>query len=336
MFRGYLEEAFSKKLPSFFLVISPDPYDRKKIIDLICRYLPHKNTYSVERLSAKDDSVLKMKSQLDAPSLFGGDPLIIYEDVESIKKSDIKELSKLLKGSIFGYLLCGAKIKPSNLADFEKAGVVLDLTYEKIWEKHKRFAELIVSKCAQAKKSISPEAVESFLDQAGFDRAQIEQEIEKLITYVGDKLQVEVKDVEEVIVSIKQHTLWQIAEKIIWGDRDVVFEEMDMSFFHGLLAALRFQLQLGLKIASIQETDEEGFDRYQLPRMNPKVFQLRKEIAAVRKSYFFKNALTYLYEIDLLSKNQVNYPQLLMDFFISKLSYMVTHEIEHEKVNYSS
>lgn len=327
IFRKYLEGSIKEKLQSKFLVINYDNYERTKFMDFILSYLPHENSFSISKFSAKDTTASQIQNYLNAPSLFGGSPIVVYDDIEVLKKADSKLIVEYLHdNNANSFLICGAKKKPSIFSDFEKYSAVLDLTFEKAFEKHKRYSDVIVEKCARAKKIVSPQAIEQLILQVGMDLSQIEQEVEKLITYIGDKQTIEIEDIKKIIISIKQHTLWQIAEEIIWGERKVSFDCMDITFFHGLVAALRFQLQMGLKLASIIEKGKKVDDfSSSFPRMNPKILNFRKEVAKIRGVKFFEKGLVSLFEIDLLSKSNFSMPNVLIDLFISKIKYLLTH-----------
>ena len=133
--------------------------------------------------------------------------------------------------------------------------MVLDLSLEKIWDKEKRYKEYVKEKCAQAKKIISAQNIDKLLSKVGIDLVAIQHETEKLITYVGSRNVIEYQDIKEISTTHVGYTLWQVAEKIVWEKKiNIVQEHIDSSFFHGLVQAIRYQLQLGLKIQTFLES----------------------------------------------------------------------------------
>ena len=159
------------------------------------------------------------------------------------------------------------------------------------------------------------------MQKVGLDAAVLEHEIEKVITYVGDKKTITKDDISAVCLSSLQYSLWQLAEKIVWKQElDRNFSHMEASFFHGLISSLRMQLQQGLKMASLIEKNAKPDDfSNAFPRLYPKQLERKKQTAQSLGKKWFQSALIELFEIDIYSKNNVNSFSLLWDLFCSKM-----------------
>ena len=311
----------------FYLVISPNDYDREKIIQWIVERCMQGQNGEILHLKATQKTVEEVLFQFHSPSLFGGENFIIFDEIEQLNKKDIDKLVKFLQEEISsGYFLFAAKGRSVGAIynAMQKKGIILDLSLEKPWEKEKRIHAFVKEKCFHMKKKIFIEALDIFIQRVGLDLALVEQEIDKLITYVGEKKEIEKRDVLAISIQTEQSNYWQLAEKIIEG-KELSFFHMDTALFHSLIIALRHHLQVGYKIASFLKKGERDLNKY-FPRMPVKVLSRKKALAEKRGSQFFKKGLQFLYEIDLLSKNNFHCFSLLLDYFRIK-----THLLSEKK-----
>lgn len=318
--------------PSFekikcYLVVAGDAYEREKIFSYILKKINVKK-FDLTRFSS-ECSLSQIINAFQSPSLLGGDPLVVIDDLENFSKETIQNLNEYIKNHDC-CLLIGAQSRACCFALYcaiEKKGLVFDLTGEKAWEKEKRIANFIVEKCINAQKHISSIVIDALFDKVGMDLALAEQEIDKLIIYAADKKSIEPEDVESICpVNINQ-SVWQIAEDAVWGKIEFDNVSIDVNFFHLLISAIRYQLETGYRIASLIEDKKERDLSPYFPKMYPRALEKKKEMAARRKSVFYKKALTDLFEIDLLSKT-INYDfSHLLDLLKTKLLYLSSHDV---------
>ncbi len=321
-FKKHLEASFPSNLSLFYLVVALDDFERTKIIDNIACYLP-RSILSMSKMSSSS-SMKEITESLCSPSLFGGQNVVIIDELENFKNQDIQLITSHVKqNKILGFVIFAARNKKSFLTLFneiDKRGVVLDLSQEKTWDKEKRLSNFIVEKCARAKKSITPEAIAVVFSQIGTDMSAIENEIDKVSAYVGEKYLIEKKDILEICSLSNTSTIWQIAEEMVWDDPFASISEnyiVDSVFFHSLVIALRYHLQEGYKMAEAIEKKLVLADIF--PALRPKALQKRKEKALACGSGYFKEALKSLFEIDLQSKSGSPSFTILLDIFRAKL-----------------
>jgi DNA polymerase III delta subunit len=326
-FKKHIESSFPSHLANLYLIIVNESFERLRIIENFICYLPRNNALSILRFAADKTSIKEVILNLDSPSLLGGLPIIILDEIDLYGRKEILELVSYLKlGRLNGYLILASKDKKSILtllSEVDRRGLVLDLSLEKPWVKQHRLAHFIVEKCAQAKKSISEDAKETILSFMGGDMSAIEKEVEKVITYVGEKSTIEKSDILSICSNISSITVWQIAEAIIWRENPFLAtlekeHSIDSVFFHSLVIALRYNLQEGLKLATAIEEDLNLSQLF--PTWKPKVLQSKAEVATRLKSSFFREMGDFLFEIDLLSKEGNSSFLTLIDFFRIKLA----------------
>lgn len=324
--KKHFETSSVDKIKSYLIVI-PDSYEREKIFSFILKKINTKR-FNISRFSL-DFKLSQIINTLQSPSLLGGEPLIVIDDLDSFSKQDLQNFSNLVKSLDF-YVIIGSSTKQacsSIYSTIEKKGLVFDLSSEKIWEKEKRIADYIVDRCIQAQKSISSIVIDVLFNKVGLDLAIIEQELEKLILYTSDKKSIDLEDVETLCPVNLTQTVWQMAEDIVWGKINFDNFSIDVNFFHLLISAIRYQLETGYKIASlIEDKKVQDLSSY-FPKIYPRSLEKKKEIATTNTSLFYKKALKELYDIDLLSKTiNVNTTSLL-DILKTKLLYLSTYDI---------
>lgn len=310
-FQKHLASAAPQNLCRCYLAAVPDDYERAKAIGAIRSYFPASQAIV---FSGSEASCREIADALLSPSLFGGEPMVLIDEAEKMGKKELQALSDLVgHARLCGYLLCGSRSKTLLTASFEKAGVVLDLTEEKPWDKEKRLGEQISERAAQAGKRLAPDAVPLLFERLGFDAALLDGELDKLICYVGDRPMIDRSDIFRISASSKTQTLWVAAEEIVWEGG---VPSLDAGSFHGLIPALRSQLSLGMKIASLasSQTPREEWSSH-LPKIWPKTLEKRSAQAVRLGSSYFQKGLDLLFEIELLSRTGQTNEAALLDLF---------------------
>lgn len=304
-FKREIERSFPHDIRDLYFLIVEDAFERKKIIENIICYLPKKSTFSIVKLSEKH-TLQEILTEIETFSIFDEKKIVVVDRLELFKKSEIQLIVKHLNkmgSSSFLILACGDKRDLLTLENsVNKRGIILDLSEEKPWDRKKRISTLITSQAAQAKKSIKEDAKKLFIKIVGLDFASLENELFKLIAYVGDKEVIEIGDVEEVTTSSKYKNSWKVAKDIVWGETfSEDLEILDSSSFVLLLAAIRYNLQEGLLLL-----DGGGYKKR------------AAKAKALGKSFFIRG-LVNLFEIEYLFKSSSINSKVLLDIFINRL-----------------
>ena len=285
-----------------------DDYERKKAVDAILSALATPDAFV---RAAGISSLIEM---LQSPSLFGDEPIVFLDETEKLSKQDQLSLTQWIEQPVSsGYLILGARGKTSFVGAVEKQGVILEMLEEKPWEKEKRLIEQIEERVQRSGKKLSSDAAPLLLERIGPDPSLLDLEIDKLLCFVGDRLNVERSDIFRISGASHSNTLWQVAESIVW-ERGEGVESSDQ--FHPLVPLIRYQLQLGLKLASLVETGvpSEQFASH-FPKLRQKTLDQRKGPAAHRGSSWFRKALDLLFELELLSRDGSSRTESMLDLF---------------------
>ena len=266
-----------------FLVINSNDFERKYFTDEVSRVVSKGNSLSVFKTFANKTPLDQVFSDLYMPSLLGGEPVVVYDEIEQLCSKDIKNIEAHLKKELVnGFLILGAR-KKNNIASVlsrsDQMGIVLDFSGEKYREKGQRLAQFVRGYCENEKKRISQEIVDDLIEKSSKDMATLEKELEKVITYIGDRQEITFDDLQKIATTTNQSSIWQLAEKIVWEHRlSDNIQYNDAPTFHSLVASIRYQLHIGYKLSEFakRNLNYEDHKKY-FPRMQSWLFQKRKQ-----------------------------------------------------------
>jgi DNA polymerase-3 subunit delta len=320
-FLKHLREAAPHHFSRVYWIAIPDSFDRAKVLETLVKAVRGTNQV-LETFHGAACDVKSVLDRLQTPSLFGGEPLLVLEEAEKLTKSQVALLEPFVsRPPLFGYFFMGAAGKSPLAAAAEKGGVILDLLEEKPWDKEKRLQEQMEKKAQSVQKRLAPSVASFLLERLGFDASMLEQELDKLFCYVGDREIVERTDVEAIGSQNRSFSAWQIAEELIWEGR--LSQPIDEPLFHALLPALRTQLQTGRKIATLLEANasREEWDRA-LPRMFAKTLQKRSSQVSFLGGAYFARGLKALFELELQSRGDFDSWGALFDRFRGHVAHV--------------
>ncbi|MBF8262771.1 MAG: hypothetical protein HW387_436 [Parachlamydiales bacterium] len=317
-FERQIAAASSDQRGRLFLIAQADDFERRKAIDTTLAFVAAPDAF-VSRFLGEDATVRAVMDALNSPALFSPECVVVVDDAD---KKLIDALFAQLKGPLsFGYLLLGVKGKISS-SFAETHGIVLDLMEERPWEKEKRWTEKLHEKARAAGKRLAPDAAQWMMERLEKDAAVLDSEMDKLVCYCAHKSSIEKSDVEEICSASRTHTLWQIADEMVWAKifRSDAADMRDPSFFHGLLPSLRMQLNIGMKMHDLH-LSQVPFSEWgaHFPKIWPKTLEKKAQTAQRLGSTFFRDGLDRLFEIELLAKNSAAPLDAMLDFFRVRL-----------------
>lgn len=317
-FYKHLKGSAPHHLCRIYLICCSDPYERKAALDRVLSYLKGPDSL-VSHFCAGDAPFGKVLDALNSPKLFGGDPLVVVDEVD--KKLHDALSPWFVEPLEYGYLFMTSKTRV-NHSFAEKHGVVLDLTQEKPWEREKRWITTLHEMAQNAGKKINQDAAQLLLERLDSDAALVSNEMYKLLCYSADRSVVSRADVEEVCRVSKNYSLWHVADELIWEKnfRASAADLSDSSFFYGLLAALRQQLQIGLRMSALIEAQVPLSEwKAHFPKIWPKALERKARIAQRFCAKYFRNGLNLVFEMELLAKNGQVPTEALIDSFRAKV-----------------
>jgi len=308
-FEKHLNESAALHLSLIYMLITPCSYERElleeKVVGAFKKKDPqmHGVAWSAQALSM--DAFLE---ELNTRQLFETEKCLVLKDVEKLKKREMEQLAHYLE----------------HPAPFSRLMVLLDLSDEKPWDRQKRLRIWLNNEAIREGKPFTVEASTRLFEQIGTDMPTLRRELEKLICYVGDRPQIDLRDVEAICATPQLETLWQQAEALVFGGGTVVRSSTaDVSWLLMLLSATRSQLQNGLMIASLQEKGYSVHETaHHLPQLRLSALEKCFPVVLRRKRGYFEKALQLHFETELLAKNSSFAPSVLFDMFHLKLLHL--------------
>ena len=314
-FEKHLQDAAPDHLSLVYLVVSPCPFERKKIIEKICEALLLKDPPPL--CSPPQASIF---DELNTRSLLGEKTVVTLDGVDKWKKAEIEPLLRYIENpSPFSHLILGAasgKGCKDLYARGKKHLVSLDLSEEKPWDRKARLERYAVHCIEQKGKNLSPQAAAHLLELLGPDLSALEQELHKLLCFIGVKKEISLSDIHAICCAKKELLPWHLAEAILWDTKPVPIDpHFDLQDLFPVIGQLRSELQTALQIRTLLEQGENpGNIREQFPQ-----WKGEKKIAHVRThpSAFYRHLLHSLFEMELLAKNSSFSPTLLLNQWIA-------------------
>ncbi len=325
-FGKHLKDATPHHLSSLYIILCPHAYERQKVFGGILSAIRQaKSDATILKFSAQEGKIPKALEEIASLSLFGEEKIVILDALEEAKKGEMEALECALSAPLSAstLLLGSSQARPLQrlLTIVKKEAVILDLLKEKPWDRKARLQKWLSAHFKRGKKEISAKALEAlFASAAEDDFALLEQEAEKLITFVGSRERVTEEDVSALLTGSPKEQLWKVAEALVWDHNpeavDAVQESSDLFI---LMAAVRSQLQTGLKMAECLERQEEI--ELASVRAFPKTLEKYKmKLASLKRSYF-EEGLRALFECELKAKNSSHPPELLWHHLCLKIDY---------------
>ncbi|MFO1021881.1 MAG: DNA polymerase III subunit delta [Planctomycetales bacterium] len=183
---------------------------------------------SVVRLSGKTVDLAAVTDELRMVSMWGDRRLIIVEEADDFVKQYRGGLEKYVQNPVKkSVLLLLVNSWPSNtrLAKMvAELGLDLDCGALKPAELFKWLAEHAKG---TYEKQLTRDAAQQLVELAGTDLGQLDQELSKLASYVGDQPQISVDAVRTLVGGWKAETTWGMLDAVRDGKIDVALHLLD-------------------------------------------------------------------------------------------------------------
>ncbi len=294
-FDKHLSQGVSFQLSRVFLVVSPCPYERRRIVDKVVAAIRVKEgEVHFQGVDAKS-SIEGVIGELNTMSLFKSKQVLYLDGVDKVKGESLDLLCDYAaKPSAFSYLVLGASAFKGVSELYSKGKrelVVCDLSQEKPWERKARLKGMLVEDLLKEGKQLSPEAWECLLENRELSLQALQSQLDKLLAYAGERSHLNLQDVQALCPSQKSLGLWELTEALAWKEAFPKCDETTSSLLLPLLFQLRTQMQWGLSVALLLEGGVQPQDiRHQFPEIRPavldKIFHGAEDTEAVFSSGF--------------------------------------------------
>ncbi len=276
-FEKHLQNGAARFPPPLYLLIGKEDFSRRKALEALLKtYGDLSSSSAVKTLEGDHPAIFE---ELGALSLFSKRSILVLNAIEKWSKPTQKHVEKVLASPNTSQLLIlnGTALNKNTTLykRCETIGVLLEVPEEKPWEKEKSLAAWLIQAAQNLGKQCDPIAAQLLVKQLGVDQALLEQELFKLVCYVGERRRIEIADVATICGTLPTQTAWQLADALIKGDLAAAWPIanqllLDPQQLLPLLRALRSQWQNGLQMTSLhqQGVSPEHIQRH-FPNLSP-------------------------------------------------------------------
>lgn len=324
-FEKHLLEAKKEHLAPVYLLAIPDAYERKRMAEQVAARISF--FYPDSTFTLKDSlPILHLLDELNTISLFEKNRIIFYDSIQSMKKEELNGLIRYFANPTSStYLLMGishAKMAQEIYMEGKKHLISCDFTEEKPWDRKERLKNYLRRFVAARKKKCSLFLIEQLLEKRGMDLAILEQDFEKIITFIGERLNIEEQDLAAICTDQKLANLWQLSDEILFCKQKILLDsEIDISCLISLIGQIRIQLQRSLEIRILLEKKMSYAEIcLKLPMIKKKLLEKLVFLAQERQKKWFIQALHQLFQIEMLAKNSAGTPAILLHMLNCQLT----------------
>jgi DNA polymerase III subunit delta len=328
----HLEGAAPAHFAPVYMILSKDDFSRKMANEKLISHLLGNQPPNPTSLCIFDDEKIDIErvlQELESMGFFSTKRVIVVHHAENLLKAATEKLLAYYENPNPSVYLVLTATSISGATNFYKkselVGVVLEIAEEKPWEKEKTLKEWIDQKVSSFGKQLDAAANQLLLKQIGTDQATLNQEIEKLVCFVGERRQITPQDVYEICISLNVENVWQLGEAIFRRDpatalRIALALLQDGTPILMLLRQIRSQFQTDFQVCTLIAQGGSGSDvTKQFGYMKGQILERHMQLAKNYGIQRFRKGLILLDETELAAKNSATECSYLMERLIAKL-----------------
>jgi DNA polymerase-3 subunit delta len=342
-FEKHLEGAAPQHFSSLYFIVGKDLFECQRAIHLILRFLLPSQSMRELALSTFEGSQVeetKLEQALYSRSFFTKSQVIWIKQAEKLKKSIQESLEKyFIRPQPGQYLLLSAMSWQKNTSFYkmiEREGVILDIAEIKSWEKEKYLAEWVNKQATAARKLMSYQNCQLLVKHTGHDQALLEQEIEKLICYCGERKEITAQDIKAICSHQHADSIWQLGEALFRRDTATALLIVQALLVEGqavlpLLRQIRAQFQTEYQICLLLAQGKQAQEITQeFPYMKGQILDRHIQQAQQYGVEAFKQGLLALDAAEMRAKNSSMDERLLIELLIMQLTASCTTYLIYE------
>ena len=244
----FLSELESRKLKPAYVLVGDEAFFRKRCREAILEHLvaPDSRDFSFFDFDLSETSLTEILDRARTPSLMAPFQVFFVRGVKALfgrgsNEEKIGAIADYCKNPNPDALLVFVADHISIPADARKMEMTDKDRYQKIREdlgpmcgivelarvQEGEAVRWIGEYCATRDVTIDADGARELVDALGGDMMTISNELEKLILYVGDKKKISLVDVETMVLSAKQRSLYELTDAISLKDRVRALQVLD-------------------------------------------------------------------------------------------------------------
>jgi DNA polymerase-3 subunit delta len=244
----FMSELEARKLKAAYVLVGDEAFFRKRYRDAILEHLvaPDSRDFGSFEYDLSETSLAEILDRARTPSLMAPFQVFFVRGVKTLfgrgsNEEKIAAIAEYCKNPNPDALLMFVADHISIPADARKMEMTDKDRYQKIREdlgpicgiielarvEEGEAVRWIGEYCATRGVKIDPDGARELVDALGGDMMTISNELEKLILYVGEKKKITLGDVETMVLSAKQRSLYELTDAISLKDRVRALQVLD-------------------------------------------------------------------------------------------------------------
>ncbi len=305
-----------KAAGSTFLVVAREAFDREQGEKIL---VGESNVSVVLGENARG-----LMDELESGSLFSTQRAVLLRGAERLPTAIAQELARYCERPNLNVTLVMTAATRPHATLYKAVEVTVDIAAPKPWEEERAIAEWLAGEARQRGKQLT--AAPQLVATVGSDKLLLIQELEKLITFVGDAPAIDGAAVTALAVGMPTAAVWSLGQAILAGDacravrvwRDLAAQRVAPL---AVVATLRSQINKGLTLASMAA---RGATRQEmgkaLPQLRDKALYRSLQEAQGYGVARLREALLHLSALELQLKNQKLPEATVVDLLIVRLA----------------
>ena len=332
-FEKHLASASPEHLCQLYFILGKEGFERKAAFEKLRTYYfkgQKADAFSVKTFEGERFSLAELMGELNAGALFAKKRIVLLQDAEKLDKASMQRLEGYFEKPNNSICLVISAASVNHSTNFykkgEMAGIVLEMAEEKPWEKEKSIHLWIAEVLAAENRRISQPASQRLVKLLGPQQSVLQNELQKLICYIGDRKEIQVEDIAAITTTLSVETGWQLGDAIFGRDTASALRISKSMLNDGvpfilLLRQLRSQFQTGMHISGIlAQGGTPGDITEKLPNLRGVILERNMRMAQGYGLKRYKEGLLKIDEIELQSKNSGIDHDLLAELVIIKLT----------------
>lgn len=276
-----------RNVRSFYVLAGSDRFLKRMVLEQLVALLTSepKGEWSQSVYAGDSDQLAEVLTELQTPALWGERRVIVVDDADQFVSRFRESLEKIAGQTTAGVLILLVDKWASNtrLAKSLPSDAVIVCEPPKAWQ--------LVGWCQKRAisaygKQIAAEAAELLVELIGGDLGLLEQELNKLAIYVGQRDGITLQDVDKLVARNRMQTVWQILDALGQGRLAEALLILNRLLEQGeeplaILGALSWQLR---RVAQVARLIEQGLsDKSAAARVGLPAWQREKVLALVHQ-----------------------------------------------------
>lgn len=256
-------------------------------------------------------------AEFESTSFLIEERMIVVEEVEKIYK-EVLERACEAPGCVT--LVMVGESMPAKFQ--EKVDLVLKFASKRPYEKEAELATWMVQKAKSEGVGLSMDVARIWVKSFGVDKALLENELEKLLCYLGYQGEITLPLVREFSITLPHLTLWQLGDALFARTRKEAWQVLHTLLEEGgslyqILSHLRTQFESGVKML---DAHKRGCLTQEFPYLKGSLGQRKISLLSGFGPSRLKRGLSLLFEAELKAKSETVDAALLLEPLLVRLT----------------